>query len=152
MIAYAAAVACGCAPPTDDGGGVDAVPVFPNDYRATYRLVRDCRGSIEHAATIRVYVNEIGADAYLADANPLPLGTVVVKEEFVGTGCDNDEELAVWSAMLKREPGFDSADGDWQWQEVIAPNRRVRLDDKTTCIQCHREPECLKRDLMCAIP
>lgn len=128
-----------------------AEPIFPANYRATYTLVRDCRNSIEHGATIRVWVNPIGAQAYLADENPLPVGTIVVKEEFVGVDCSDDNELEFWSAMRKEAAGFDSQDADWRWQEVGA-DRKVRLDDKSTCIDCHRDPDCIARDYMCTVP
>lgn len=137
----------------DNVGNDNTAPlIFPANYRDTFRLVRDCRTSIEHQATIRVYVNEVGAEAYLSDAAALPIGTIVVKEEFSGVACDDDGELAFWSAMLKREAGFDTEDGDWQWQEAASPERRVTLDDKTTCIRCHRVPDCLERDYMCTVP
>src|SRR5262245_10457861 len=76
-------------PMNPDGGGPEQ-PIFPADYRQTFRLVRDCRNSIEHANTIRVWINASSADAYLADANPLPVGTIVVKEEFASASCTDD--------------------------------------------------------------
>jgi hypothetical protein len=127
-------------------------PIVPADYRTTFSEVRDCRNSIEHAATIRVWVNAIGAEAYLADENPLPVGTVVVKEEFAGANCTNDAELRVLSAMRKEPAGFDPEANDWHFQELNFPSRSVRLDTKITCIECHVEPECLSRDLMCTEP
>lgn len=134
----------GC--PTQPG----AQPIFPADYRATFTLVRDCRNSIEHGATIRVWVNDIGAAAYLANQSPLPVGTIVLKEEFVGTDCETDGELEFWSVMRKEAAGFDAEDADWRFQEVGAPDRDVRLDSKVTCIDCHRE--CESRDYMCTEP
>jgi hypothetical protein len=127
-------------------------PIFPANYRDTYTEVRDCRNSTEHGATIRVWVNDVGAAAYRADENPLPVGTIVVKEEFVGADCGDDDDLMFWSVMRKEAPGFDAADADWRFQEVGAPNRNVRLDNKVTCIDCHREPDCVARDYMCTDP
>ncbi|MCH8243836.1 MAG: hypothetical protein IH897_14670, partial [Planctomycetes bacterium] len=77
----------GCSMPSADDNDNDntsgsAEPFFPANYREAFTEVRDCRNSIGHTATIRVYVNAIGVEAYLADENPLPVGTVVVKEEF----------------------------------------------------------------------
>jgi len=136
----------GCAPTEP------AEPIFPADYRSTFTLVRDCRFSIEHASTIRVYVNSNGAAAYLADENPLPVGTIVVKEEFEGVDCSNDSELQVWSTMVKRAPGYDPAIGDWQYQEVAYPTRQVTINENTSCLECHTEPECVTRDYMCTVP
>ncbi len=126
--------------------------IFPANYRATFVEVRNCRNSIEHGAVIRVWVNAIGADAYLADENPLPAGTIVVKEEFAGANCDNDADLEFWSAMRKQTAGFDPGAGDWRFQEVAAPARTITLDGKAICIACHDDPDCVARDFMCTAP
>ena len=131
-------------------GGVD--PIFPADYRDTFVEVRDCRLSIEHGGvSIRVLANPIAAEPYLRDQNPLPEGSIVIKEEYAGADCRRDADLVRWRAMRKEAPGFDPEDGDWHWQWVDAPSRRVRFDDKETCIGCHVAPACLARDLMCTV-
>ena len=117
----------------------------------TFTEVRDCRFSSSHPGMIRVYVNAIGAEAYLADDNPLPEGTVVVKETFDGATCDNDDELVLWSAMRKEQAGFDAQDADWHWQDV-EPDRTVINDTKMRCIACHSAEACLARDYMCTEP
>lgn len=132
--------------PGDDG------VIFPANYRETFTLVRECRNSIEHGSTVRVWVNAIGAADYQAGTNPLPVGTIVVKEEFEGTNCNDDSELKLWSAMKKEAAGFDPVDADWRWQEVRAPDRTITLSDKSTCIGCHRRTECQQRDYMCTEP
>jgi hypothetical protein len=130
--------------------GVDTA-IFPSDYRQTYQLVRDCRNSIEHASTIRVWVNSIGSQDYLNDENPLPVGTIVVKEEYAGGSCDNDADLVAWSVMRKEPPGFDAANNDWDFREY-APDRTQTATPSVTCIECHNEPECVARDYMCTAP
>lgn len=126
--------------------------IFPANFRDLFTIVRDCRNSIEHGATIRVWVNDIGVEGYLADASPLPEGTIVIKEEFFGGGCDNDEDLAFWSVMRKEAAGFDPAGNDWRFQEVESPARRIALDNNATCLACHTAEECIPRDLMCTLP
>jgi sugar lactone lactonase YvrE len=129
---------------------VVATPIFPANYRETYTEVRDCRFSLEHGGVmIRVLANPIAAQPYVDLANPLPVGSVVVKEEYNGTSCD-DANLIRWRAMGKQSPGFDPVDGDWHWQWVEA-DRSVTFDDKSTCIACHVRPECLARDHMCTV-
>jgi hypothetical protein len=127
-------------------------PIFPADYRSDYVEVRECVKSIEHSdhgqVNVRVYANRIAADAYLANAPTLPVGSVVVKEEFSGDDCCDDARLVRWRAMRKEEPGFDPADGDWHWQWVAA-SHKVVFDDKSTCIGCHAASECVARDYMC---
>src|SRR5512139_1382746 len=86
-------------------GGVD--PIFPADYRDTFIEVRDCRLGIEHGGVnIRVLANPIAAEPYLRDQNPLPQGSVVVKEEYEGGDCRNAGDLVRWRAMRKEAPGF----------------------------------------------
>jgi hypothetical protein len=130
--------------------GCPIEPIFPANYRDGFIEVRDCRNSVEHGSvSIRVLVNPESAAAYQRNENPLPVGTIVVKEEFDGPDCSNDAELVRWRPMRKEAPGFDPDDGDWAWQWVDAPARSVRFNDKATCIGCHRVEACLKRDYMC---
>ena len=125
-------------------------PIFPADYRSTFTEVRDCRFSIEHGGVnIRVLANAVAAQSYLNNANPLPVGSIVVKEEFNGTGC-NDADFVRWRAMRKEAPGFDARDGDWRWQWVERDGS-VLFNDKSTCIGCHARPACLARDHMCTV-
>lgn len=129
--------------------GCPIEPIFPADYRDTYTIVRDCRFSIEHGGPmIRVWANPIAVQPYLDEENPLPVGSIIIKEEFEGVDCVTDSELDRWRVMRKEAPGFDPDDGDWAWQWVDA-DRSVRFNDKTTCIGCHRAEECVARDYMC---
>ena len=130
-------------------------PIFPANYRATFTEVRDCRLAIEHnGAMIRVLTNDIATEPYRRNQNPLPVGSIVVKEEYDGLDCSNDAELKRWTAMRKEMPDFDPADGDWSWQRVEAPARQVSCNTKTcpgfVCLTCHKQPACLARDYMCA--
>ncbi|HEY3245583.1 MAG TPA: cytochrome P460 family protein [Phycisphaerae bacterium] len=134
----------------NSAGGIE--PVFPANYRESYTEVRDCRFSIEHGGvTIRVLANSIAVQPYLDNADPLPVGSVLVKEEYSGEICTNDAMLVRWRVMRKEAPGFDPADGDWHWQNV-APDRRVIEDTNASCIACHRLQDCLARDYMCTLP
>jgi len=124
-------------------------PIFPASYRNTYIEVRNCRFSPEHGGVaIRVLANPVAVQPYLDEQNPLPLGSVVVKEEYTAPDCSDDSKLVRWRAMRKENPGFDSEDGDWHWQWVNR-NRSVLFDDKATCIGCHRAAACVARDFMC---
>jgi len=130
--------------------GCPVDPVFPANYRDTYTEVRDCRFSTEHGGVyIRVLANPIAAQPYINLANPLPVGSIVIKEEYSSDPtCTVQDNLAQWRVMRKEAPGFDPVAGDWHWQWVD-PDRSVRFNDKTTCIGCHTRPECLARDHMC---
>jgi hypothetical protein len=67
----------------------------------------------------------IAVEPYLREENPLPLGSIVIKEEYpAGSNCLNDSDLVRWRVMRKEAPGFDPEDGDWHWQWVT--RRRAR--------------------------
>lgn len=126
-------------------------PIFPSNYRQTYSEVRGCRSSTEHGGVyIRVLTNPIAAQPYLSNENPLPVGSIVIKEEFSGPGCQTGD-LIRWRAMRKEAPGYDPDDGDWHWQWVDLTGQVV-FNDKQTCIGCHARSECVARDFMCTVP
>lgn len=136
-------------PPATPTTGI--APIFPANYDKAFVEVRGCRFSIEHGGvSIRVLANQIAAEPYRRNQNPLPEGSIVVKEEYSGERC-NEADLVRWRAMRKEAPGFDAEDADWHWQWVDAPGRGVRFDDKSTCISCHRAEPCLARDYMCTV-
>lgn len=128
-------------------------PVFPDNYRETFVEVRDCRLTPPHdGLMVRVLVNEIARDAYLSNANPLPVGSVIIKEAFSGPDCADDARITQWWAMRKEPPGFDTTDGDWHWQLVLREPHIVFTDGKTNCIGCHSVAGCLERDHVCTPP
>jgi hypothetical protein len=138
---------------TNDNVPAGPEPVFPENYRETFTEVRNCRFSVEHGGfTIRVLVNDIALAAYLADASQLPVGSIILKEEFGGPDCSDDGVLDQWRVMRKEAPGFDPEDGDWNWQRVVREGREVVEDTKATCIGCHSAPECVSRDFQCTLP
>lgn len=124
-------------------------PIFPLSYRNTFVEVRSCVFSIEHGGvSMRILANPIGAQAYRTNANPMPVGSVVIKEEYNHSDCSDDSRLARWSVMVKKASGFDEH-GDWQWQWVRR-DRTILADGKASCIGCHLHPPCVARDYLCA--
>jgi hypothetical protein len=68
-------------------------------------------------------------------ATPFPVGATIVKEKLVRDGADFD--LHALGIMLKREPGFDTAHGDWQfgyWTEAGMVSGTAEND---YCGGCH---------------
>ncbi len=144
VVAAVASAASGCPPPPQ--------PIFPSNYRDSFVEVRSCRIGNEHDGyAIRVLANPIAAQAYLDESKPLPVGSIVLKEEFVGTDCRDDSKLFRWSVMRKEEAGFDPVDADWHWQRARVDGSLL-IDGKGTCISCHRAPVCTARDYMCTEP
>lgn len=127
-------------------------PVFPENYRESFTEVRNCRFSVEHAGfQIRVLANDVALAGYLSNQNPLPVGSILIKEEFGAPTCDDDTLLDQFRVMRKEEPGFDPTAGDWHFQRVLV-DRQVVEDSKDSCIACHSVPECFERDFMCTLP
>lgn len=112
----------------------------------------------EHAASgdapvtnIRVLTNPEAASAYRMNAAALAAGTLVIKEESDDPNCAH---ITAWTIMHK-EPGYDSAHGDWHFQRVRASDRAVLEDGRVArCFNssCHGAPACTGRDWMCTDP
>lgn len=84
-----------------------------------------------------VFVNPVGqAVATGAQDGPYPVGTIVVKNSYAG---DNGQigDLSGVTVMVKRDAGYDSENGDWEYVNLSAD-----LDVKgqgllNGCISCH---------------
>lgn len=132
--------------------------LVPTDYDGRFTEVRNCRNTIEHTMTvgsssvsnIRVVINPEAASAYRMNAATLPVGTLVIKEEFSDASCSR---LISWTVMRKEPAGYDPTHGDWRWQRVRASDRSVLEDGRVTrCINCHNRPACTQRDWQCTEP
>jgi hypothetical protein len=100
----------------------------------------------QHAIAVRV--NPEAVDAYQT-TQPMPVGAVVVKEKWWGFspgGANFDIKRAdldklpastEYGMMIKREPGYDPAHGDWQYVYVEAG--KVTEGRLPSCIQCHSQ-------------
>jgi hypothetical protein len=120
----------GCPPPPVD-------PVFPEDYRSSYELVRDCRLSIEHdLVRIQVWANDIARDAYVNRDAELPDGSILVKEEFDGDDVGCADPMIGWTVM-RREAGFSPSIGDWHWQTLNEEQVVIEDGRISECYMCH---------------
>jgi len=88
------------------------------------------------AKFITVYVNDLGRHAMTEELNPrFPIGTVIVKEKLPNKDATAAELLTV---MRKRERGYDSKNGDWEYLMFDGPGRVVQESGKTeSCQSCH---------------
>lgn len=122
------------APPVD---AAVADPVFPADFAARWREMRDCRFSHEHELrNIRVLASPDAEASYAAlspDA-PYPVGATLLKIEY------DDDQCAVpieYTAMRKLAPGENPAGGDWRWQRVRVDRQVIENGAPWRCINCH---------------
>jgi cytochrome P460 len=109
-----------------------------------------------HASTyITVYVNKIGREAMFATGAPrFPEGSVIVKEKIEkplnpdGLNIGPKEPLenlrpSLYTLMIKREPGYNPAVGDWEFAVTSGKDFRIEASGKLeSCQACHLE----KRD------
>jgi hypothetical protein len=153
--------ACPLEAPQPDAAVTDASPdvapptsLMPADYRQRFVEVRDCRNSIDHDLNhILIRTDRDTAPLYRTGPFPLPVGTLVVKEEYGDAIC---AELTGYTLMRKEAPGYDPRFGDWHWQRLDARGR-VLADGKgegatLRCASCHASAACRTRDFTCAEP
>ena len=85
---------------------------------------------------IRVYVNEVGQEAMLKARDPkFPVGTIVIKEKLAQKQSQKPE---FYTIMVKRESGYDSSSGDWQYLIMNSAQTRIeKPSDIESCQSCH---------------
>jgi hypothetical protein len=94
------------------------------------------RGNPHRDKFVVVYVNDIGRAAMMEQLKPIfPQGSIVVKEKLATKESTEPELLTV---MRKREPGYDSERGDWEYLVFDGPGKKVQASGKLfSCQSCH---------------
>jgi len=95
----------------------------------------------------KVYVNATGKDAMLSNGKKaFPVGSIIVKEKFVRPKTKNFWDTAKLSkdampelltVMVKREKGFDPANGDWEYQVLKGDGSKRTSVGLEYCAKCH---------------
>lgn len=153
LLCVAGLVACS----GDDGGSgpppTPVEPYFPDNFRATYVEVRDCRLTLEHAdngaVNVQVFASPECATQYQAGTYPMPQGAVLVKPMWSDGGCS---QLVGYVVMRKGPPGTAPNFGDWEWQEVNAAGEVLSTGVQSACLTCHADVDCVNRDFTCTDP
>ncbi|HTE19258.1 MAG TPA: cytochrome P460 family protein [Armatimonadota bacterium] len=84
---------------------------------------------------LSVYVNARGRDAMLTQSNPqFPVGSVIVKEKLPDARSRRPELLTV---MVKRRPGYNAANGDWEYLVTDGAARVTARGKLENCASCH---------------
>ena len=88
---------------------------------------------VAHAVVVRVSPDAV---ASFREGKPLPTGAMVVKEKYSdGLALGPLQEYAI---MIKRQPGYDSDGGDWEYAYVtLVPARSVVRGRLGACADCH---------------
>jgi cytochrome P460 len=62
-----------------------------------------------------IFVNPVGADAYVNQQFPLPEGTIVIKEAFKNKAAWEAQSKPEFTVMVKLATGSNPDTGDWKW-------------------------------------
>ena len=131
------AAACGAGDDTTDSGD-GVTPVFPTDYAATYREVRNCRFSLEHDLMhVRVMASPEALTPYSGRVEAFPPGAVVLKEQYGEDDTDCTGPIVTTTVMQKLAVGALPSDLDWTWQEVTPAHHTLPTTPR--CVQCHKD-------------
>jgi hypothetical protein len=119
----------------DDPPAIDADSVFalhesltlltPTPHRVSARVALLCvaptppdaldaereRAGPHADVAVNYYVSPAGAAAMASRDGPFPVGTILLKEKLASV----DGEAAAVGGMVKRAPGFDPQNGDWEY-------------------------------------
>lgn len=87
-----------------------------------------------HAHTsVMIHMNDAAAAAFEKPGSAYPVGSVIVKEKRHGQGASK-----IWGVggMIKRAPGYDPQNGDWEYLYVDGPGK-LNSGRIASCIECH---------------
>lgn len=101
-----------------------------------------------HAHTsVKIYMNEIAAEAFRDRSTAYPVGSVIVKEklglEYDLIDADGERErnasktASGVGGMIKRAAGYDSEHGDWEYFYFEGPTK-IEHGKIASCVECHR--------------
>jgi cytochrome P460 len=116
----------------------DGAPaIFPADYAASYQEVRDCRRSLEHAATVRVLASPDAFAAYDGRTEAFPVGAIVLKEQYADDDIACAKPIVRYTVMQKLAAQAAPDMLDWAWQQVDA-DFVEEPSDLAQCVSCHK--------------
>jgi hypothetical protein len=86
---------------------------------------------------VSVFVNPVGREQMMTKQRPkFPVGSMIVKEKLGSADSTTPELLTV---MIKREPGYDPKNGDWEYLVLDGPASKIVEQGKLArCSGCHR--------------
>lgn len=92
-------------------------------------------------ASVLIYMNDLAAQSFTNRTQPYPVGSVIVKKKEVyphfteKPGKTIMDEQGV-GGMIKREPGYDPANGDWEYF-YFEKRDKIESGRIATCVKCH---------------
>jgi len=92
-----------------------------------------------HGNVVRIYVNEIALEAADGFDDELPEGSMIVKENYVGTDPESPGELDAVTIMYKVD-GFNAEANDWFWVKAKPDGSQIDAEGAVDgCIGCHSQ-------------
>lgn len=96
----------------------------------------------------KIYVNPVGKAAFVStNRKAFPVGSIIVKEKYVapargGTAwgfrkLPKGAKPELLTVMIKREKGFDPANGDWEYQVASGDAKKSNTKGLEHCAKCH---------------
>ncbi len=95
-----------------------------------------------HGKVVRIFVNDVALEAAAASGftGTLPPGSMVMKENYMGTDPNEPGELAALTIMYKVE-GFNAEANDWFWVKAAGDGSAIDAEGAVGgCIGCHSQP------------
>ncbi len=134
-----------CLSACGDSFSYDGNSYFPEDWASTYVKKTDCKESATHSGDyVIVHTSPDASDAYSDRAGAMPVGAVILKEQFADSGCS---DFTAITAMKKLEDGASATHGDYDWQRVEADGSIALEGAQSTCSGCHSSSPC--SDFLC---
>ena len=101
-----------------------------------------------HAHTsVKIFMNEIAAEAFRDRSTAYPVGSVIVKEklgleyDLVDANGERERNAAKTASgvggMIKRAAGYDPKHGDWEYFYFEDP-AKIEHGKIASCVECHR--------------
>lgn len=101
-------------------------------------------------AVINVLMNELAAGTFTNRALPYPVGSVIVKQKLIQEYYDEKLSQTVLAmngvgGMIKRAPGYDPANGDWEYFYLensealyfLEKPKKIESGRLASCVACH---------------
>jgi hypothetical protein len=156
-IAFGLLVGCGCPPEETPEERVERViskaasfvrmteePVYTNPFLARlcigvsqelFETVEQSHGSHTHSA-ISITMNEAAAGAFRSGSSQYPEGAIILKHKDLLSLRDAERQSHGTGGMIKRETGYDTHNGDWEYF-YVDEEKQITVGRLGNCIDCH---------------
>lgn len=109
-----------------------------DQFRSWTKLNQSMWTSPGHGKSlVNVYVNDIGRAAYTSGEGEMPVGSIIVKEQFANDAGSPGKPRPS-TVMVKMEPGSaETTSGGWWWSVVKPTGEFARRGALGACAGCH---------------